>query len=250
MNAPPLSDAPQGQPPASADAELEQFLYVITHDLRAAFRAFQTLPDWIREDMGPLPADRAATVDGHIDMLVAQASRCDRMLLDLRDYSRIGRCADSPAEHALDDLIGRALVRAPLPSGFTLTVEGGGMLHGPANELVLLLCCLISNAVKHHDSDRGALSLRVAGGGPMRRCEFSDDGPGIPPRFHEAVFDMLRTLRPRDQCEGSGMGLAIARRIVTRLGGAIAITDTGTTRGTTLSFTLPGRNPEVPPRMN
>uniref|UniRef100_UPI0004943591 sensor histidine kinase n=1 Tax=Oceanicola sp. S124 TaxID=1042378 RepID=UPI0004943591 len=172
--------------------------------------------------------------------------------LDLRDYSRIGRRADQPGDHSLDDILGRALRRAPMPDGFSLSVHGGGSLHGPANELTLLFAALISNAVKHHDRGHGAITLSL-GPGPMRPCEFSDDGPGIPPRFHEPVFDMLRTLRPRDQCEGSGMGLPIARRIVTRLGGEIAIKPATTSeqrRGTTVAFTLPGQAPDRPARMN
>ena len=78
----------------------------------------------------------------------------------------------------------------------------------------------------------------------------SDDGPGIPPQFREAVFDPLRTLKPRDVCEGSGMGLAIARKIVTRLGGTISLAETEGTRGTTVSFTLPGHDPAQPARLN
>uniref|UniRef100_UPI00192C5017 hypothetical protein n=1 Tax=Oceanicola sp. S124 TaxID=1042378 RepID=UPI00192C5017 len=63
-----------------AQTELDSFLDIITHDLRATFRAFQTIPEWIREDMGPLPPDQATAVGSHIDMLITQASRCDRML--------------------------------------------------------------------------------------------------------------------------------------------------------------------------
>lgn len=241
---------PRSTQPAPAPAELEEFLYIITHDLRAAFRAFQTIPEWIEEDMGPLPPDRATAVESHLAMLMTQARRCDRMLLDLRDYSRVGRRADSDDQHGVEDLLTRALSQSPLAQGFSLSIEGGGLLSGPGNELALLFSALLSNAVKHHDRDRGKITLRVAGAGPMRQLEFSDDGPGIPPQFREAVFDPLRTLKPRDVCEGSGMGLAIARKIVTRLGGTISLAETEGTRGTTVSFTLPGHDPAQPARLN
>ncbi|PJE31034.1 Histidine kinase-, DNA gyrase B-, and HSP90-like ATPase [Pseudooceanicola antarcticus] len=247
---PGVASAARPAQPAAASAELEEFLYIITHDLRAAFRAFQTIPEWIEEDMGPLPPDRAAAVEAHLAMLMTQARRCDRMLLDLRDYSRIGRRADSLGEHPVDAVLSQALIQSPLPRGFSFSIEGGGLLSGPGNELVLLFAALLSNAVKHHDRENGRITLKVSGAGPMRQLRFSDDGPGIPAQFHEAVFDPLRTLRPRDDCEGSGMGLPIARKIVRRLGGEIAVARTAAPRGTTLAFTLPGHDPAQPARLN
>lgn len=238
-----------GQPAGPADLpqdELERFLYIITHDLRATFRAFQTLPDWIREDMGPLPPDRAEAVGGHLDMLTTQAARCDRMLLDLRDYSRVGRHAEPTTDHAVDEVIDRALALADLPGGMDVQVEGDGLLKGPGNELAMLFAALLSNASKHHDRETGEVRITVAGTGPLRQVTVADDGPGIPARFHEAVFDLLRTLRPRDECEGSGMGLATARKITERLGGRISIRDTDAPRGTIVALTLPGSDPDRP----
>lgn len=237
--------------PPDPEAELEQFLYIVTHDLRAAFRAFQTIPEWIAEDMGPLPPERQEALSGHLEMLTTQAARCDRMLLDLRDYSRIGRRADPTVEHGLKEVLERALRLFPLPGGFDLAVLGEARVVGPLNELALLLSALLSNAVKHHDRAEGQITLTAAPGPDgMVRLSVIDDGPGIPEKFREAVFDLLRTLRPRDSCEGSGMGLSLARRIVTRAGGSIAIRDTGAERGTTVDFTLPGHAPEPASRLN
>ncbi|MBT9382363.1 HAMP domain-containing histidine kinase [Pseudooceanicola sp. CBS1P-1] len=245
-----MPDLPTDSPPptpSSPDSALEEFLYIVTHDLRAGFRAFDTIPDWIREDMGPLPAERRALVEGHLDMLKTQAKRCNRMLLDLRDYSRIGRMADPPEDHPVAALLEAAEQRVPLPDGFTLALHGDGVLTGPANELTQLFAALLSNSLKHHDRAHGQISVTVSGAGPRRRVVFADDGPGIPARLREAVFIPLRTLRPRDDCEGSGMGLTIARKIVQRLGGEIEVLDGGDARGATLVFTLPGH---ATPRIN
>lgn len=249
----------QGAPPVAPGsddpgAEVEQFLYIVTHDLRASFRAFQTIPDWIREDMGPLPPDRAALVSEHLDMLAIQAARADRMLLDLRDYSRVGRMAEPSARHSLSEILTRSEHLFALPDTAHLHVAGQARFTGPGNELAMLFAALLSNAVKHHDRPQCHIEVTLAPSPPLVEVTLRDDGPGIPERFREVVFDPLRTLRPRDQCEGSGMGLSIARKIVTRLGGTIRITgpepegaDAGADRGTALVFTLPGEILEEPP---
>ncbi|MCA1337140.1 sensor histidine kinase [Pseudooceanicola marinus] len=282
---PPPPDAPAVQTagpglarndPADRDpaAGMEEFIYIITHDLRASFRAFHTIPEWIREDMGPLPPEREAIVAEHLDLLTTQAARADRMLLDLRDFSRIGRLADPIGAHPLEEVLDRASQISPFPDRASLQVTGSATLTGPGNELAMLFAALLSNAVKHHDRDQVRIRLSLADDGPLLRLTLDDDGPGIPTRFREAVFAPLRTLRPRDQCEGSGMGLAIARKIVTRLGGEIHIAPpedadpegprpakatvetvvdqaTAPPRGTRVVFTLPGQMEDPPPpRLN
>ena len=282
---PPPPDAPTVQTalpglarndPADRDpaAEMEEFIYIITHDLRASFRAFHTIPEWIREDIGPLPPEREAIVAEHLDLLTAQADRADRMLLDLRDFSRIGRLADPIGPHPLEEVLDRACQISPLPDRASLQVTGGATLSGPGNELAMLFAALLSNAVKHHDREQVRIRLSLARDGPLLRLTLDDDGPGIPARFREAVFAPLRTLRPRDQCEGSGMGLATARKIVSRLGGEIHIEPPegvppeaprlgeatvesvvdrapASPRGTRVVFTLPGQMDDPPPpRLN
>jgi signal transduction histidine kinase len=219
---------------------VEELLYVLTHDLRTGFRAILTIPDFIEEDLTPLPEPQQRMLAEHLEMLRIQARRCDRMLLDLRDYSRIGRMAAPTEDHRLSDIISRSLSTAPLPDGFTLSIRGTASLSGPGNELAQLFGALLSNSVKHHDMTTGHIDITAIAKDQMVRIIVADDGPGIPSRFRTAVFDMLRTLRPRDDCEGSGIGLTLARKIVCNLGGTIEVIDSQDARGTAISLTLPG----------
>jgi len=82
---------------------------------------------------------------------------------------------------------------------------------------------LMANALKHHDRAAGTISVTVQELGEHWRFVVEDDGPGIPIEYRQAVFEMFRTLRPRDEVEGSGMGLALVRRIVGRMGGECGI---------------------------
>jgi signal transduction histidine kinase len=78
---------------------------------------------------------------------------------------------------------------------------------------------LITNAIKHHDRTTGIVTVSVESSGPRLRFSVTDDGPGIPDEYREAIFEMFKTLKPRDEVEGSGMGLALVRKIVSRMGG-------------------------------
>ncbi len=111
-----------------------------------------------------------------------------------------------------------------------------------------VLLNLIANALKHHDRPAGKISVAVRGVPEFYTFLVSDDGPGIPPRFHEKVFQMFQTLKPRDTVEGSGMGLALVRKLVENAGGRIWIESPGN-RGTTFLFTWPREWQERKARM-
>jgi len=98
---------------------------------------------------------------------------------------------------------------------------------------------LFTNAIKHHDRSTGNIHL----GWQVKNKDYyefsvTDDGPGIPPAYHNRVFVMFQTLRPRDEVEGSGMGLALVKKIIETYGGRTSIVSDGN-RGTSINFTWP-----------
>jgi len=130
-------------------------------------------------------------------------------------------------------------MQAP-PAGFTLvTADNLPTFVTLATPLEQVLRNLFTNAIKHHDRPAGSITLDWQHKN-KDYYEFSvtDDGPGIPPEYHERVFVMFQTLRPRDEVEGSGMGLALVKKIVATYGGKTSITSDGI-RGTRISFTWP-----------
>jgi signal transduction histidine kinase len=90
---------------------------------------------------------------------------------------------------------------------------------------------LLSNAIKHHDRGRGRIKVSGSVEGETLTLCVEDDGPGIPPRDRERVFQMFQTLRPRDEVEGTGIGLALVKKLAERRGGR-AWLDEAPQRGT------------------
>ncbi|MEM9814729.1 MAG: ATP-binding protein, partial [Pseudomonadota bacterium] len=105
--------------------------------------------------------------------------------------------------------------------------------------LQTVLLNLLSNAIKHHDRTVGWISVDVEILDESYLLSVADDGPGIPEDYHERVFQIFETLRPRDQVEGSGMGLALVKKTVELVGGAIEIVSGAETRGTTVRVLWP-----------
>ena len=83
-----------------------------------------------------------------------------------------------------------------------------------------VLMNLISNAIKHHDKSHGCIEVSAEDNETFHTFTVKDDGPGISARFHDQIFKMFQTLKPRDQVEGSGMGLAMVRKNIELQGGA------------------------------
>lgn len=224
---------------AKSNRDLEEFAYVAAHDLRSPLRAIHSLSEWIEEDLGLALTGEARE---SMDLLRARVNRMELLLDSLLQYSRAGRTAHDVKEvdvHAvlLDswDLLGP-------PEGFELVVESELPVFQTAQApLEQILRNLLANAVKHHDRPQGEVRVSAVPSPPGRwTFTVSDDGPGIAPQFHARIFGMFKTLRSRDRIEGSGMGLALIKRLVNRYAGEVEVISTGDEqRGTTFRFDWP-----------
>ena len=223
--------------------EFEAALYHITHDLGAMMRAMRTLPGWVREDLEAEGVQLSDTVRQSLGMLETNAARAETLLEDLLTYSRVGRGDEAASDVDLAQAVREAAGAVGLPEGFRLeTAFEVPVVRAPEAACGLLFHALLSNAIVHHDRTEGRIRVtsREEGGTVVLRVE--DDGPGIPAQHLDAVFAMMTRLKSRDECEGSGLGLSIARKIVHGWGGGIRALDTGG-RGTTIEITLPAGGP-------
>lgn len=221
-----------------SNRDLDEFAYVASHDLKAPLRDIDNLSKWIVQDAGGVVPEKTHK---HLSRLQDRVGRMERLLEDLLQYSRAGRVKTAPEEVDLRAAVSSAAALAALPEHFKLEVVGeAAPLRAPRAALELVLRNLMTNAVKHHDRKDGLIRVELADAANLVQLTFRDDGPGIPPQFHERVFRMFQTLRPRDEVEGSGMGLAIVKKTVEAHGGSIRL-ESVPPRGTAFHIRWPRR---------
>ncbi len=216
--------------------ELDQFAYVASHDLRAPLRAIDHLAQWISEDAARhLPP----TSRRHLETMHGRITRMEQLLNDLLAYSRADRYQFNLAEVDVARMLEEILRLVAPPAGFVVSAPAAlPLLVTQKVPLETVLRNLIQNAIKHHDRTAGHVQVTAQDLGDFVEFSVSDDGPGIAPEFHERIFQIFQTLKPRDQIEGSGMGLAIVKKTVEHRGGTVRVVSDGT-RGTTFAFTWP-----------
>lgn len=224
----------------AAEQEFEEFIYCITHDLKAYSRAIRVIPEWIEEDLSGAGLDLPGDVRDHMSMLRDYASGMDRMLEALTALSRVGRLADTASSIDLNAALLRAWRSLPDSTGAGFHLPAHKLfVHGPDNDLQRLFTALLSNAVQHASSAPSAITVAAREQDGRVVVTIADDGPGIDPALREKVFEPLHTLRPKDETGQAGMGLAIARKVVTLAGGTIRIEAASTGTGCAVIFDLP-----------
>jgi len=160
------------------------------------------------------------------------------MLVDLLTFSRVGRMQtvrDVDIEASLNEVMEEIV----LPTGFVLVqaLECDRLVIGD-RDILTLFNALITNAVKHHDKPSGRITVTSRQDGAEAIISVCDDGPGIQDEFHDRVFGPMTTLRPRDEVEGSGMGLANVRKIAVSYGGSAAVQPSPFGAGTNIEVRL------------
>ncbi|WP_330179524.1 CHASE3 domain-containing protein [Nocardia sp. NBC_01503] len=225
-----------------SNTELEQFAYVASHDLREPLRKVASFCELLERRYGDQLDERARQ---YIAFAVDGANRMQILIEDLLTFSRVGRVHDAIAATDLDRTLDRAL------ANLSAAVEDSGLqlerperlpeLTGEPTQLIMLWQNLISNAIKFHRPEVTPIVLiecEPEPGEPVGwRFSVSDNGIGIAPEFAEQVFVIFRRLHGRDDYSGTGIGLALCKKIVDFHGGRIWI-DTTYTGGTRICFTL------------
>jgi PAS domain S-box-containing protein len=204
-----------------SNEELDRFAYVASHDLKAPLRAIANLATWIEED----GAEPSPAVQAHLAKLSGRIRRMDKLLDDLLTYSRAGRVWHEPAFTDTQVLVQEAVEFLNVPPGFGVEVVGRmPTLYTERVPLATVFRNLIENAYKHHDRpDCGCVRISAEEQADAVVFAVADDGPGIEPQYHERIFGVYQTLKPRDEVEGSGIGLAVVKKIVESRGGAVAV---------------------------
>ncbi|GAA2215381.1 sensor histidine kinase [Nonomuraea monospora] len=223
-----------------SNAELEQFAYVASHDLQEPLRKVATFCQLLEKRYGEVLDERGKQ---YIRFAVDGATRMQVLINDLLRFSRVGRVYDDREPVELGETLDKVIddLSAPIEEAGA-TFERPGKLPtvvGDSTMLRLLWQNLVSNAIKFHDPARAPL-IRIGCEPDADGWEFSvaDNGIGVEPEFADKIFVIFQRLHSREQYSGTGIGLAMCKKIVENHGGRIWL-DTGYTGGARLCFTLP-----------
>jgi PAS domain S-box-containing protein len=220
---------------ARSNADLEEFAYAVSHDLKAPLRAISHLAQWIGDDIKEIA--NPETLES-LRLLQRRAARMQMLLDGLLNYSRVGH-TNSPIEDVdIAELVGEIAAMLAPPPGFIVNCEGTmPVIQTHRMSIQVVLENLIGNGLKHHDGAEGRVTISARPVDGATEFRVSDDGPGIAAEFHERVFLIFQTLVSRDDVESSGIGLAIVKKKVQKHGGQIRIESAPPVRGTTFVFT-------------
>jgi len=219
-----------------SNAELEQFAYVASHDLQEPLRMVASYVELLaRRYKGRLDRD----ADEFIGFAVDGAVRMKRLINDLLNYSRAGRGQPlGPVE--LSTAVNRALANLVLTigeAGATVACDALPTVHGDESQLAELVQNLVANAVKFRGPQPPRVHISATRNGAQWLISVRDNGIGIGSEYTDRIFVMFQRLHGSAEYPGTGIGLAICKRIVERHGGLIW-TESQPGRGSTFHFTL------------
>lgn len=215
---------------------LEQFAYAASHDLRAPLEAIQKLVQWIVND---LERGDDKQIKTYLKLLKNRVQRMKLLLEALLQYSRIKHEGNEIEEIDTKSCINEVIdMLNPPPEFKIIFTTAMPVIKSVRPPLDQVFRNLIDNAIKHHHRQDGLVEIAAGQSEKFYKFTIKDDGPGIDPQFHDQIFEMFQTLKPKDEVEGSGMGLALVKKIIHTFGGEITV-ESEKGKGSTFSFTWP-----------
>jgi PAS domain S-box-containing protein len=222
--------------------ELAEFAYATAHDLKTPLRGITTLSEWIEEESR---SHSSAQLQHYVLLLRQRIYRLNTLIDGLWEYTNLGQTTVTPEPVDVAILLREIQASLILPPNFEIEIEYPDLqLTTYKSHLCKVLEELLENAIKHHDLDSaigqsGKIEVFVRSAGDKLKFTISDNGPGIATEYHQRVFRLFETLQPRDVQENTGIGLAIAKKLVERVGGKIWLESPASGSGLLVHFTWP-----------
>lgn len=216
--------------------ELDSFVSIASHDLRAPLRGIRNLATWLGEDLAETLAPSAQQ---QFSLLISRVFQAEALLNDLLDYAKLGRKENHLTAVAISDLLQHVTCGLEVPPAFTIEFAPDlPTIVTNVTALEQVFTNLIGNAIKHHHRQDGQVKITATLQDELYCFAIADDGPGIPAEYHQKMFEIFKTFSKITTADSTGIGLASVKKIVELQGGTITV-QSELDKGTTFSFTWP-----------
>lgn len=221
-----------------SNADLKQFAYIASHDLKQPLRTISNMVQLLEKRLaGQLDAQSTE----YIGLTKQGADRMQQLIDDLLSYSRIGRVEEdsvSDSEQVLTEVI--RIINNSIEAGHTTIIRQGifGKVPVAISQLSQVLQNLIDNAIKYRSNRDPVITITGVIEEGLQRIEIADNGIGIEPQYYERIFEMFKRLHHEREYPGTGIGLAICKKIIERHAGQISL-ESEVGKGSVFTITLP-----------
>jgi len=216
--------------------ELDEFAYVVSHDLKAPLHAISNLTEWIEEDM---KGKFSEETNSNFNIIKSRVARMEDLINGLLEFARANHKKGEKASVDINEFINEVIEFCAIPPNCAIAIPGKlPVLFGDKIKFQQIFSNLIGNAIKYNDKSEINIIISAEEKENDWLISVKDNGPGIDPRFHEKVFVIFQTLNPRDTVESTGVGLAIVKKIIEEEGGSIWV-ESETGMGADFRFTWP-----------
>ena len=223
----------------SANLELKDFAYIVSHDLKAPLRGIRSLADWLYNDYQDKFDEEGKE---QLDMLINRVDRMNKLIEGILRYSRLTSKNEEKTVININQVVEEAIEMLQPPNNISIIIENEmPWLTLERTRTQQLFTNLINNAMKYMDKPNGEIRISCQKQGEFWQFSIQDNGCGIEEKNFDNIFTVFKTLKSRDEYESTGIGLTIVKKIVEIYGGTVWV-ESKFGKGSTFYFTVPSRN--------
>lgn len=216
--------------------ELDQFAYVVSHDLKAPLRGITAIANFIEED---IEDENYEDIPENLELLKGRITRMGNLITGILEFSRAGKINESEENLDFNLVLQEVIEMLAPPDSVKINIKASLPTICVAKiSIQQTFQNLLSNAIKYNDKKACKITIDYKLDKEQHLFMIKDNGPGIKREFHQKIFEIFQTLQPRDRVESTGVGLSIVRKRIENLGGKIWVkSEVG--KGATFLFSLP-----------